>query len=101
MVETVSFDEFDIDVKQFAQPRWRQQVALGAVGEDSAVAHHHYAVNFREDIGEVMGDEKNAGSLPGEPSQGVAQLPLGGEIERVAGLVEQQDLRLVNEGAAG
>ena len=75
-----------------------QQVALRTVGKDAAVFHHDDAVDFGQDVCQMVGDHKYAHALPGHMPEGLAQLALGGEVEGVRRLVEQKHLRLVDKG---
>jgi len=92
-------DEADVDAEEGAEFFRGEQVALRAVGEDAAVFHHDDAVDFGEDVGEVMGDHEDADALAGDAAEGIAQLALGGEVEGVGGFVEEEHFGPVDEGA--
>ncbi len=62
-------------------------------------AHEDDALDLRKDVAEVMGDEDEAGAFGGEAAEGFAELALGGEVEGVGGLVEEQLAGAVDEGA--
>lgn len=100
MIEAVALGKFDLDTEQFAQAGRGEQAGLGAVGEDAALAHHDHAIDLGQDVGEMMRDQKNAGSLLRQTAQGVPQLPLRGQVEGVAGLIEQKNPRAMDESAA-
>ena len=89
----------DRGVEELAEARFGEQFVARAVGDDAAVAHEDDALDFGQDVAEVMGDEDEAGAFGGEAAQGFAQLALGGEVERVGWLVEEQLPRTVDEGA--
>jgi hypothetical protein len=92
-------DERDIDGEEFAELLRGNEVVLRAVGEDASVAHHDHAIDFGEDVGEVVRDHENANALASDAAQGLAQLALRGEVERVGRLVEQEHLGAMDEGA--
>ena len=47
-----------------------------------------------------MSDEEDAEPGAGELAHGVAELELAGNVEGIAGLVEEQGVRIVNQGAS-
>lgn len=99
MPEAVVLDEGDFDAEEGAEIFRSDEVVFGAVGDDAAVAHEDDAVDFRNDVGEVVGDHEDAGAFAGDAAEGVTQLALGGEVEGVGGLVEEKHFRAVDEGA--
>jgi hypothetical protein len=92
-------DESDVDAEQVAQLLLGQQFPFCAVGKDAAVAHHDHPVDFRENVGDVVGDHENANPLLRHAAESCAELALGGEVKGVRGLVEEQHFRLVDECA--
>ena len=100
MVKAIPPGKFHLDAEQFPKSRRCQQLMLIAIRKDSTITHHHHAVDLRKDVGKMMRDQQNAGSLLRQPAQGVTQFPLRCHVERVAGLVKQEDLRTVNQSAA-
>jgi len=92
-------DEADFDAEEVAELFGCEEFPFGGVGEDAAFAHHDDAVDFGKDVGDVVGDEKDAGALLSYAAEGRAEFALGGEVEGVGGLVEQEHLRPVDEGA--
>lgn len=74
-------------------------MGAGSVGEDAALAHEDDAADFWEDVAEVVGDEQDAGALLGEAAEGFAEAALGGEVECVGGLVEEELAGAVDQGA--
>jgi len=99
-MEAVLVGEVDFGFEEVAEARSCQEVDLGAVGYDAAIFHHEDAVDLGGDVGDVVGDEEDAGSLLGESAEQVAEFGLGSEIEGVGWLVEEEHLRGGNEGAA-
>ncbi len=72
---------------------------FGSIAEKSAAAEADNAVDFGDDIGQMMGDEEDAESGGGEFAGGVAEFGLGAEVEGVGGFVEDEGLGVVDEGA--
>lgn len=93
------FDEADFDAEQGAEFFRGEQFPLRAVGEDAAFAHHDHAGNFRKDVGDVVGDHENADSLLRNAAEGLAEFALRGEVEGVGGLVEEEHLGAMDQGA--
>jgi len=97
-METVLFGELNLSLEEFAELWCSQQLGLWTVRDDSSLPHHQHPVDLRWNVCDVVGDEKNAGSLLSQPAQQVAQLRLGGKIKRVRRLIEQQHLRAAVAG---
>ena len=92
-------DEADFDAEEVAEFFGGEQFPLGGVGEDAALAHHDDAFDLGKNVGDVVGDEEDAGALLSDAAEGFAKFTLGGEVEGVRRLVEEQHLWLVDEGA--
>ena len=92
-------EEGNVDAEEVAEFFRSKQFALRAVGEDAAALHHDDAVDFRENVGEVMGDHEDADALLRDAAESIAQLALGGEVKGVGRLVEEKHFGLVDEGA--
>jgi hypothetical protein len=92
-------DEGHFDTEEVAKFGSGKQIALGTVGEDTAVFHHDDPVDFGKDVGQVMGDHENADTLLGDTAESLAKLALGGEVEGVRRFVEEKHFRLMDEGA--
>ena len=90
-------NEGDIDAEEVAKLRSGEQIAFGAVRVDTALFHHDDAVDFRKDIGQVVGDHENADTLLGDAAESLAEFALSGEIEGVGRLIEEEHFWLVNE----
>lgn len=73
---------------------------FGSIGEQFSFLEEHDAVNFGNDFRDMMSDEEDAEPGAGELAHGVAELELAGNVEGVAGLVEEQGVRIVNQGAS-
>lgn len=92
-------DQCDVDTEERAELLRTDQFAFRAVGEDASVLHHDDAVDFLEDVGEVVRDHQNAHTLAGDLAESFAEFALSGEVESVRGLVEEQHFGPMNEGA--
>lgn len=90
--EAVAFGEIDAGAKEAGEVRGGEQIALGTVGEDAAVFHEEEAINLGDDVGGVVGDEQDCGSLPGELAEEVAKLLLRGEVEGIRGFIKEEHL---------
>jgi hypothetical protein len=76
-----------------------KDVFFSTVGVDAAFGHEHHTFDFRDDVGEIMRDHDDPNAGLGKRTHGFAQAVSREEIERIAGLVEQQGSRLVHESA--
>ncbi len=85
--------------EELTQTFFGEELVARAIGNDAAVAHQDDALDFGEDIAEVMCHHHEAGALARKAAQGLAQLALRGQVERVRGLVEKELPRPVDEGA--
>jgi hypothetical protein len=79
--------------------RGGEELGAGAVGYDAALLHEDDAFDFGWDVVEVVGDQDQAGALSDEAAHAFAEVALGGEVEGVGGLVEQELAGAVDEGA--
>ena len=99
MVKAISFGKLYLHSKQLLQPVCGQHLGLRSIADNAARLHHDHALDFRQDIGEMMGNQQNSSSLLRQPAHGVPQLPLRGQIESVARLVEQENLGSMHDGS--
>jgi len=92
------FREAHRHAKQMGKMGSGEHGGFGAVGHNAPFAQEDHAIDFRDDFGDVMGNQQNG--YPGlrQLPQCVAQLELRGDVQRVAGLVKEQRSRLVDEG---
>ena len=95
----------DGSVEEFAEAGFGEEIGARAVADDSAIAHENDAIDFGQDVAEVMGDHDEASAFSGEAAEGFAEIALSGEIERVGRLVEEKlawamDERARNHDAA-
>jgi len=66
VVKAVLLGEVDFGLEEVAEAGGGEEFRLGAVGYDAAVFHHQDAVDLGDDVGDVVGDEEDAGSLLGQ-----------------------------------
>ena len=99
MVKAIALGEADLGAEEVAEALLGEERGAWAVSDDSAALHHEDALDLGDDVGDVVGDEEDSGSLLSEAAQKIAEIGLGGEIEGVRGLVEEKHLRGGNEGA--
>lgn len=89
----------DGGIEEFAEARCGEEFSAWAVANDAAAAHEDDALNFRQDVTEVMGNEDEACAFSGQTAQGFAKFALRGEVERIRWLVEKKLAGTVDEGA--
>jgi hypothetical protein len=90
----------DGSAEKFGEAGLGEELGARPVGDDTAISHEDDAIDLRQDIAEVMGDEEEAGAFGDEAAEGVAEIALGSEVEGVGGLVQQQLLRPMHKGAS-
>ena len=78
-------------------PRGPQQVALGALGHDAAVADHHEVVGDHLDLVEQVGGEQHGAAAVGVVAKQATHPADAGRVEAVGRLVEDQHLRLADQ----
>jgi len=84
--------------EEFGETRLGEEFFAGAIGDDAAGMHEDDALDFGQDVAQVVGDEHQASSLTRQTTKGFAEFALGGKVERVGRLVEQELLGTVNQG---
>jgi alpha-L-fucosidase len=99
VVVALALDYLDGAAEERGEAGGGEEVALAAIGDDAPGAHHDDAVDFGQDVGQVMGDEEESSTLVGEAAEDFAKLMLGAEVESVGWLVEEEHLGGVDEGA--
>jgi hypothetical protein len=93
------FGEGDGDLEEIGEFVGGQERLLWAVGHDAAFAHEEDAVDLGDDVGEVMGDEEEGGSLLGQGAEKLVEVALSGKVEGVRGFVEEEGSGGGDEGA--
>jgi len=77
----------------------RENLLFRAIGQNVAFSQEHDAFDFRNDFGDVVSDQQNAKPTLRQLPHCVSQLKLGGDVQSVAGLVEQERLWIVHQSA--
>jgi len=88
-----------LSLEKVREDRGGEELLSWAVGDDAALAHEDDALDFRRNVVEMVGDEDEAGALMHEVAQTLAEVALGGEVEGVGGLVEEELAGTVDESA--
>src|ERR1700761_7172691 len=70
----------DGGVEEIGEVGFCEEFFTRAIGQDAALLHEDNAVDFGEDIAEVVGDEDEPGAFLREAAHGVAELALGGQV---------------------
>lgn len=99
VIMKVVLDDFDGTAVAFAEEGGGEDLGFGSVGENGTVFEKNHAVDFGNDLPDLMGDKEESGALSGKVAEGGKQTPGSGEIERGAGFVQDQQGRSGGEGA--
>ena len=75
-----------------------EQVGLGALGDDAAVADDDEVVGDDLDLVEQVGGQQDGAAAVGVAAQEVAHPADAGGVEAVGGFVEDEDLGVADEG---
>ena len=86
--------------KQSRELLAREDHIFGSIGEQFSFLEENDAIDFGDNFRDMMSDEEDAKSGTGELAHGVAKLELTSNVEGVARLVEEQGVRIVNQGAS-
>src|SRR5690242_11858817 len=99
MIVAISSFHFDLQAKDLRQPIGLQNLLLAPVCYDSSLRHKDDAVDLGNNVRKVVcyQDDSNAGLR--QLAHCFAKRLPGEQVKGVAGLIEEQRLRLVNEGA--
>src|SRR5580658_7245205 len=89
----------DWRIEELGRTSHGEQPFARPVGDDASRAHEDDALDLRQYVAEMMGDEHEARAFAREPAEGLAQLPLRCEVERIRGFIEQQLARAMDERA--
>lgn len=93
--------EVDGGLEEVGEGGGGEEFGAGAVSDDTTFAHEEDAGDFGDDVGDVVGNEEDAGAALGERAEEAAELALSGEVEGVGGLVEQEHGEAGAGGGAG
>lgn len=91
--------EADFGLEEVGQVGFGQDGGFGAVGEDASFAEQDDALDFGDDFGDVVRDQEDAQAGLHQFAHRFAQLQLRANVEGVAGLVEEERVRLVDQRA--
>ena len=100
VVVAVAAGDIDANVEEGGKYSGSKKLLLRAVGDDFSGAHEDDAVDFRDDVRDVMGDEDDTDAGLSEFAHRLAQAMLSENIEAVGWLVENERARLVDESAS-
>src|SRR5262249_3989539 len=85
--------------KDIAEPIGCERLGFRAVAGDAAAPQEDDAIDLRNDLVDVVRDEENRRALLRDRANAFHDLMAGDEIEAARRLVEDEDLRLVDERA--
>src|SRR6266446_9620844 len=96
---SVALTQADGSSKQFRKMFLGEYRGFQPVGLDAAFAQEDHALNLRNNFRYVVRHEQD--SQPGlrKLAHGVAELELRADVQSIAGLVKQQSLWIVHQGA--
>ena len=75
-----------------------QELGLGALGDDPAVADHHDVVGDDLDLVQQVGGQQDGAAAVGVAAEQVAHPADAGRVQAVGGLVEDQHLGVADQG---
>ena len=90
--------ETDFDRKEGAQVFFGQHFSGRTVGQDFPLLQQNHALYLGNDLADMVGHQQYGYPVAGQVPQGVLQLQLGSNVERGRRLVEQQRVRLMDQG---
>lgn len=99
-VEAVVARQIYVYAEEVAELVAGDELFFGAVGDDAATFHHDDALDLGRDVREQVGDQQDADAVARQLAEQFAQLALGGDVERVGGLIEQKHLAGLHQGTA-
>ena len=92
MIKAIFLRDVYLGLEKIAEHRFGKKLCFGIIANDLPFSQKKNPIYFRNNVGDVMGDEKNAGPLLRELSQEIAQFTLSTEIERIGRFIQQQHL---------
>jgi len=99
MQPAVLLADADFGTEEIGEYGCGEEFVAWAVGDDAALLHEDDALDFGWDVVEVVGDEDESDAVCDEAAEAFAEVALGGEVEGVGGLVEEELLGAVDKGA--
>jgi len=100
LVEAVALDGFDGGLVKIGEVLAGENLVFLAVAEDAALLQEDAAGDFRNDFVKMVSDEYHAGACLGESAEAVLEVLEHGDVEAVAGFVEDESLGIVDESPA-
>ena len=73
-----------------------EEFGFGAVRKDSSVLEQHNAINFRDDLFEMVSDKEQTNAAVGELPHLMAHFALGEEVEAGGRFVQDESFRMMN-----
>ena len=87
MKPAILFADMNFGAEQVGEHWCGEELLAWAVGDDTAFLHEDDALDFWEDVAEVVGDEDEAGAFADEAAEAFAEVALGGQVQGVGGFV--------------
>ena len=97
MEETVVFAQTNGNSEQFGKMLLSEDAGLGPVGKNASVAQKNHALDLRDDLGYMMGDQQNPQPGLRQLAHGASKLNLRTDVQRITRLVKEQRLRLMHQ----
>lgn len=72
VVEAFSLREVNFGLKEVAEALRGEQLCFRSVSDDAAVFQHEDAIDLGDDVGNMVSDEEDSGTLLGEATEQVA-----------------------------
>jgi hypothetical protein len=83
VIEVALPGHVDLGFEEVAEGFGGEKGRLGSVRDDAALFHEQDAVDLWEDVSDVVGDEQDAGILPGKFLEEFAKIGLRGQVEGI------------------
>jgi len=98
-IESAGFRDVQRNTEEGGEACGGEKLGLGAVRYDASLAKQHDAVNFGNNLFQMVGDQQQAHSAGRQRPHVLAHFALRGKIEASGGLVQQQSRGVMNESA--
>lgn len=100
VVEAVFLCQVNLGLEEIAEGCLGQQIGFGTVADDATFAQQQNAIDLGNNVGDMMRDQQDAGSLLGQSTQQAAEFALCIQVECIRRLVEQKHLRRPDQSAS-
>ncbi len=87
MKKAVTLRNLDRHAEEGTQPFAGQQYVAAAIGHNAAFCHKDHAFDLRQNVGEMMRDQQDAGACLGHSAQNRPQFALRREIQCISGFI--------------